>query len=444
MLEYLGPLIPDCIRPDFHSESRPLPFNDQSFFQFLARLLARPCDWAESKDATPYDCTFEAAADRDSRFWRSTENSDDMRPANVQGKTWFRTYVASMTVKIAEHVHHAPEWDQLAEAGPLYFSSSSLGKFDYASIRPLPVFPSSYPAPQRTHSRVSRSERRASTRRMSSYYDSPDSRSPSPTFSTLSSVPSIPSSSDEAVPTPRTPYDPTRPGGSGDLYPRTSQSTLPPLDLKNLPDEYFANDGVVPVFSQWHPGACWPGVRCIHHTRPTPGDRTASQALDRSPDIVLTTLPPAEPPIPSDFSRPRHSHDEARREAAAARRAPPGGTSEWEVLSDVDKDLPPLPRTLPKPGIFHVFSFPPTVSPPPPATNGNREGRESRHDGTHERRRREQHPPPERHHHLSVMPLWTGTDRQRLFWEEVGAWLGDVDDARSSQHVASANILSRN
>ena len=434
------------MRPDFHSESRSLSLSDQTFSQFLKRLFARPNDWAETKDATPYDCTFEAAADRDSRFWRSAEDADDTRPVNVKGKTWFRTYVASMTAKTnADHAHHAPEWDQLVEAGPLYVSSSSLGKFDYASIHPLPVFLPAIPAPQpasreqpRASSRVSRSERLASTRRMSSYYDSLDSRSPSPTFPTLSSVPSMPFSSSptEAVPTPRTPHDSTRPGESEIHDRRTShpaRSPQPsPLDLNNLPDEYFANDGVVPVFSQWHPGVCWPGVRCIHYTRPVLEGETVSQVLDRSPDIILTTLPPNEPPQPSDFSRPRHLSRENHPETSARRRATHDGTDAGEVLSDVDKDLPPLPRTFPKPGIFHVFSLPPVTSLPVTSVpHTNCEDRVLVLGGTHDNNQRRRQQPPERHHHLSVMPLWTGTDRQRLFWEEVGAWLEDVDDARS-------------
>ncbi|KAJ3760568.1 alpha/beta-hydrolase [Lentinula raphanica] len=41
---------------------------------------------------------------------------------------------------------------------------------------------------------------------------------------------------------------------------------------KNLPEEYWANDGVVPLFSQWHPAAC-SSTRCRHvETKiPAPG-----------------------------------------------------------------------------------------------------------------------------------------------------------------------------
>jgi len=39
-----------------------------------------------------------------------------------------------------------------------------------------------------------------------------------------------------------------------------------------LGEEYYANDGIVPLFSQWHPGECSPS-RCLHHsshTNPNP------------------------------------------------------------------------------------------------------------------------------------------------------------------------------
>lgn len=415
----LGLLIPESTRLDPHSELRSLSLNDQSFCQYLKRLF-KPNGWAESKDTASYDCTFEAAADRDNRFWRTTEN--DASPVNVKGKTWIRTYVASMTArKTADQTHHAPEWDQLMEAGPLYFSSSSLGKLNFASIRPLPVFPSA-----RTTSQPTLGERRALTRQTSPHHDPLYSPSPSPTPSTLSSGPSAPSSSSpfeltEATPTPLTPYDPTLPSESTGHDQRSPQPPL--LDLDHLPEEYFANDGIVPVFSQWHPGACWPGVRCIHHTRPEPDARVPS-GLDRSPDIIpLTALPPTEPPQPSDVSRSRRRPYEGTT----------GRTREGEVVSDIDKELPQLPHILPTPGIFHVFSLPPSAPPLNIRDSGSSgRGREPEHGGSDEMSRypRQRLQTSERHHHLSVMPLWTGTDRQRLFWEEVGAWLEDVDSAR--------------
>lgn len=85
-LEYMSPFLPRVLLPDMHAESRQMTFHDQSFTEFLRRL--RQSDWAESKDATPYDCTFEAAQLRDVAFWESEKRS--------VGRTWFRSYAATI------------------------------------------------------------------------------------------------------------------------------------------------------------------------------------------------------------------------------------------------------------------------------------------------------------------------------------------------------------
>ena len=83
--EYISPLIPSFLRPDFHAEARGMTFRDCSFADFRKRL--REGDWAESKDVTPWDCTFEAASEFETEFWATTEMS--------QRKTWFRSYAAT-------------------------------------------------------------------------------------------------------------------------------------------------------------------------------------------------------------------------------------------------------------------------------------------------------------------------------------------------------------
>ncbi|KAF8310029.1 alpha/beta-hydrolase [Clavulina sp. PMI_390] len=209
-IEYFSPLIPAAWKPDFHAESRALSLHEQSFSEFVRMLFAGPGDedWAQSKDATPWDCTFEAAADRDRIFWSlMPEGTSATTGGKSRGRTWYRSYVSCMTEPRREvsrstaGVRHAPaSWTQALDAGFLYFSSRSLGRFDYSTIRPAPEF-----------------------------------RPP------IGSV--------------------------------VEEERRIPRPLK----EYFANDGVVPVFSQWHPGECWPGVRCIHHDRDVADE----------PDIVI-------------------------------------------------------------------------------------------------------------------------------------------------------------
>lgn len=65
---------------------------DMSIFQ-LARQLWRS-DWSEGKDATPWDCTFEAGELRDDEFAR-------FREMGMGTKTWYRSYA---TTYVSRHV----------------------------------------------------------------------------------------------------------------------------------------------------------------------------------------------------------------------------------------------------------------------------------------------------------------------------------------------------
>lgn len=210
------------------------------------------------------------------------------------------------------------------------------------------------------------------------------------------------------------------------------------MDLKALPEEYFANDGVVPVFSQWHPGACWPGVRCVHHPRPLDDEEEERRSPDifihgspedddedeRHEDIVRegdVLVPPAMPPKPVDFglfnpitTRVRSSSTVTLNSKRNSRGG--GGAGGGSGATTNSKSS----RELPMPNIFHVYSLP--ASSP---TNDDRTDKLETQSGL----RRTQRP---QHHHLSIMPLWAGTDRQRTFWREVGGWLEDVDDARAA------------
>jgi hypothetical protein len=33
-------------------------------------------------------------------------------------------------------------------------------------------------------------------------------------------------------------------------------------------------------------------------------------------------------------------------------------------------------------------------------------------------------------HHMSLVPLWTGTDRQKQWWRRLGQWLASVEESR--------------
>lgn len=202
LLAFLSPFLPQVL--DLHAESRSLSVYDTSFLNFLKQLWKS--DWAESRDATPFDVTFEASDQRES------DGEGQIHP-----NTFYRSHVASIvriiketflckteanisdiqTTKASSNTtRHAPRLAQITTP-PIYFTSRAVGGFDFSSIRPTPSFLTA---------------------------------------------------------------DHTRPGSGSVLLATSSDQSNPDLEQgfmsKSLGEEYWANDGVVPVFSQWHPLPC--------------------------------------------------------------------------------------------------------------------------------------------------------------------------------------------
>jgi hypothetical protein len=84
-ISYLSPLLPFI---DLHSECRSLSFNDISFAAFLKQLWCS--EWAESKDAAPYDTTFQAS---------------DEREANLEGVPYEATFYMSFATLMVSTLH---------------------------------------------------------------------------------------------------------------------------------------------------------------------------------------------------------------------------------------------------------------------------------------------------------------------------------------------------
>lgn len=279
------------------------------------------------------------------------------------------------------------------------------------------------------------------------------------------------------------------------------------LDLKDLPEEYYANDGVVPLFSQWHPGACIPGVRCVHdNDDPSVGqeldeeiderngeeeeERSSEWTTDdhedevgdagsveygrspslssfwsrsflgwtrsrarsertREPSVAASSLPRSHAQAPSRIQNRTRTRDYAYLSASHGSRNGEGrgaGRGHGEMSDG-----------FPEPNVFHVrhinrippivtptLSTPPASTstsyvsaprprparPPPPTgivnTQRNSSSSESRENLNEQQQQQQQ----AFHHHLSIMPLWVGTDKQKGFWKDVGAWLEVVDGAR--------------
>ncbi|KAF7347647.1 hypothetical protein MVEN_01521700 [Mycena venus] len=84
---YLSPLLPQAV--DFHGDCRSLTYRDISFLSLLRQLWKS--DWAESRDATPFDVTFQAADERESDGEGVTDPD-----------TFYQSHVASMTRRHSE------------------------------------------------------------------------------------------------------------------------------------------------------------------------------------------------------------------------------------------------------------------------------------------------------------------------------------------------------
>ncbi|EKM61368.1 uncharacterized protein PHACADRAFT_134939 [Phanerochaete carnosa HHB-10118-sp] len=126
---YLSPYMPTFL--DMHADARSMSYMTTSFRKFVMSL--RQSDWGESRDAAPFDVTFEAA---------------DLREANFEGlphpQTYYRSYAAQMvrTAKTnadtAIHGHHKPSIRYALLNLPLFALSSIMGSYNFSAIKPSP------------------------------------------------------------------------------------------------------------------------------------------------------------------------------------------------------------------------------------------------------------------------------------------------------------------
>ncbi|GJE85878.1 alpha/beta hydrolase fold-containing protein [Phanerochaete sordida] len=121
---YLSPHMPSFL--DMHADARSLSYMTTTFREFT-RLL-RQSNWGESRDAAPFDVTFEAA---------------DLREANGEGlpypRTFYRSYAASMTsVDAATTKSDKPSMRYALLNPPLFVLSSAISSYDFSYIKPSP------------------------------------------------------------------------------------------------------------------------------------------------------------------------------------------------------------------------------------------------------------------------------------------------------------------
>ncbi|KAH9858051.1 alpha/beta-hydrolase [Lenzites betulinus] len=182
---YLAPVLPRFL--DLHADARALSFRDASFRSFLGQL--RKSGWAESRDATPYDVTFDAAEEREARG-----------EGEVNPNTFYRSYCATLSMPSESARSFVGSCVSALSSWPFYLSSAVMARFDFSSLRPVPVF--------------------------------------------LSTAAAVPKQGPQ---------------------PNNGEATVEDAVMHGdrLSAALRENDGVVPLFSQWHPRECR-NARCRH------------------------------------------------------------------------------------------------------------------------------------------------------------------------------------
>ncbi|KAI0824993.1 alpha/beta-hydrolase [Trametes gibbosa] len=121
---YLGPVLPKFV--DLHADARKLSFRHASFRSFLGQL--RKSEWAESRDATPYDVTFDAASERES-----------LGEGKVNPRTYYRSYCATLSEPFVCARSFVGSCIAVLSAWPFYVTSAVIARFDFSSLRPIPA-----------------------------------------------------------------------------------------------------------------------------------------------------------------------------------------------------------------------------------------------------------------------------------------------------------------
>jgi len=238
-------------------------------------------DWGEGKDVISFDSTFEGSRLLDERWQNPAPN------------TYYRSYVCCMTKREKPYSsYHIPSYKSpIVESIFLYTFSSLVGKFDYRTIRPLPHFYKPGPMPH-------------------------------PTLA--------PHLTASPGPAPANGLAANNNGAEEFVDPSLRANRGPTGARVDLGEDFYANDGVVPLFSQWHPGPCSPS-RCLHH----------STLHQPHPSPFFFGLPPTQPSL-----RPRSSSStsisKARRARAAAAYMKPGIWNVCHIPESTHVSLMPL------------------------------------------------------------------------------------------------------
>ncbi|TKY90986.1 hypothetical protein EX895_000985 [Sporisorium graminicola] len=383
--------------------------------EFLRQLWKS--DWAGGRDCAPWDCTFaERDRDRADDKW-GLEVGDVKR----SGRTWYRSYAGGMTVADHAEEQQQPQFQRPEtywSLSPLTFTAHLIGHFDYSKLQPPPSF--------------------------------------------LISTPAAAEGKEESR------------GKAED----TSASMAMAMAMANLSPTWWANDGVVPLASQFHPFDCHPD-RCCHFrgmpaSLPFGKRRPRPQSADlkvHSPSSSPSFSPALAPFSPVDsetatlvnvrYDDTALSHEHSCREKMAethtttvgmqlslpvpATHTPKSGGGNRSMLGSarsaakiayltslraINLHDPPLVT----PSEEELRSFLPDLTPTAdetpcasPLIRGGRREEDAMRELMDPRDNQWYTFEIDNLDHTSLCPFWTGSEVQKQFWTGIGWFLASVD-----------------
>ncbi|PWN45705.1 hypothetical protein IE81DRAFT_363937 [Ceraceosorus guamensis] len=316
-------------------------------------------DWAEGRDCAPWDCTLAERARCEQREvgWLLASHQSTQDLASQLPDCWFRSYAAYMTEPYPSSSdpsgapRHRPTsvFNTSLSAAIFNITSKQIGAFDYHNARPSRLFGKSH-VPSRSGLDAESGSTRGSTSQEGAEKDEQGS--------------ALRVEASEARYCADTPTNPAH-----------------RMDEEEEED-WYANDGVVPLASQYHPGMCGANTCAHYQSLPSPHLNPASKL-----DAVVA---------------------DARRRPALARLMSAGDAA-WRQVRGTNANTNGR-ATRSSSGVDPTCSALP-VAGSDMSTMPNRWHVYTLKDATH----------------ASLCPIWNGDARQRHFWRGLGAWLADVD-----------------
>lgn len=344
-------------------------------------------DWAEKDDCAPWDCTlWERERDAEVNGWANLSRRSSTSEERRQVKTFYKSYASFMTVPASKSSQDEVKsnWHETSLIktpshlflSPLAFTANLIGTYDYSTSTPTPSFlPSSS---SNSDLQLKALSHASEALKRKDFKEKPRVWETDSAYHSSTNSPSFLSPPRSQSPPPQLR---SRFGTSGLNTPdlewmeKAIDSKTSTLKLPSLLESWFANDGVVPLASQYHPGCCSP-LHCQHSSglpvvEDLWGEATSSTLIQNLSDSIGDHLP-----IPSFISSILPTSVKPAK-------------SPRKTTSNLPKKFSKM-TAIPNQWQVHHLS----------ETS-----------------------------HTSIAPVWTGTEKQKAFWVGLGEWIAAVDEA---------------